>query len=170
MREAGHPALLAADDGERQRPVLGDDGEGLQQRAGLELTGCGMGGKNRSQEAVAGFIASLYEIDGVTRVGMKEATVTKADSGDGGESGGGLGVCSGGEQISQFQIVASFDEAPNPAESAAAPPVTPPPAGQPADGSVNASNPAAADTTAQASVAEKRKKAKKAVDTYVPGG
>jgi Tfp pilus assembly protein PilN len=72
----------------------------------LEVTGCGTG-----QEAVAGFVQALKEIDGVTRVGVQ--------SSQRGESGGGSGSasasnCKTRDFIAQFQIVVAFDAAPVP--------------------------------------------------------
>ncbi len=63
----------------------------------LELAGCAS-----NQEAVAGFIQALKEIDGVTRVGMQSSKLG-TDSGGGGEAR---------NPVAQFQIVAAFDAAP----------------------------------------------------------
>lgn len=79
----------------------------------LELTGCGIGPKERSQETIARFISALYDIDGVTRVGMKDSIVTEEDGASGAATGAGhAGNCAGGDQLSNFQIVAAFDAAP----------------------------------------------------------
>lgn len=77
----------------------------------LELTGCAVGPTDRSQEAIARFISALYDIDGVTRVGMKDAIVTEEGDSASEREGDGAGTCSGA-QISNFQMVAAFDSAP----------------------------------------------------------
>jgi Tfp pilus assembly protein PilN len=75
----------------------------------LALIGCA-----RSQDAVAGFVQALKDIDGVTRVGVQSSAL-------GGESGGGsvssgsaegASSCQTRDFIAQFQIVAAFDAAP----------------------------------------------------------
>ena len=73
----------------------------------LEITGCAGG-----QEAVAGFVQALKEIDGVTRVGMQFSTV--GESSGGASSGGSAasGTCQTRDFIAQFQLVVAFDAAP----------------------------------------------------------
>jgi len=68
----------------------------------LELAGCA-----RSQDAVAGFIEALEQIDGVTRVGVPSTSV-----GGGSESTSASGSCQTRDFIAQFQMVAAFDAAP----------------------------------------------------------
>jgi Tfp pilus assembly protein PilN len=75
----------------------------------LALTGCA-----RSQEAVAGFVQALKQIDGVTRVGVQNSTLPK---GSGSSSSSASGNCQTREFIAQFQIVVAFDAAPLPPES-----------------------------------------------------
>jgi hypothetical protein len=90
----------------------------------LELSGCATG-----QEAVAGFVTALKDIDGVTRVGVETSQLSDKESGagDAGGSGGEGGEdCRTREFIAKFEIVAAFDAAPVPpstegAEVAAAP-------------------------------------------------
>jgi Tfp pilus assembly protein PilN len=74
----------------------------------LELTGCAS-----SQDAVAGFVQALKEIDGVTRVGVP----TSALSGGSGSSSSAGGTCQTRDFIAQFQMVVAFDAAPVPVES-----------------------------------------------------
>ncbi len=77
----------------------------------LEMVGCATG-----QEAVAGFVDALKDIDGVTRVGMQSSALGSAS----GESSGGAtadstaasGTCQTRRFIAQFQIVIAFDAAP----------------------------------------------------------
>lgn len=82
------------------------EGEGLAGVTGpsLELTGCTSG-----QDAVAGFVTSLKDIDGVTRVGLQSSSV-----GEGAESGEGSAGCSAAGFDAQFKLVVAFDAAPIP--------------------------------------------------------
>jgi Tfp pilus assembly protein PilN len=75
----------------------------------LELTGCAKG-----QEAVAGFVTALKDIDGVTRVGVQSSELSEKSEGEG---GGGASSSSGDECrtrdfIAKFEIVVAFDAAP----------------------------------------------------------
>jgi Tfp pilus assembly protein PilN len=70
----------------------------------LELNGCA-----QSQDAVAGFIQALKEIDGVTRVGVQSSAV---GSGEAGASTAGSSGCQTRDFIAQFQMIAAFDAAP----------------------------------------------------------
>lgn len=74
----------------------------------LELSGCAS-----SQEAVAGFIEAMKEIEGVTRVGVPSASL--GESSEGSSSGSSAsGTCQTRDFIAQFQMVAAFDAAPVP--------------------------------------------------------
>jgi Tfp pilus assembly protein PilN len=84
----------------------------------LELTGCAAG-----QDAVAGFVTALNDIDAVTRVGVQSAELASKGVSAGG--GGGGEDCRTREFIAQFSVVVAFDAAPVPvvgAEAAAPPP------------------------------------------------
>jgi Tfp pilus assembly protein PilN len=94
----------------------------------LEISGCAAG-----QEAVAGFVTALKDIDGVTRVGIQSSELaeqTNADNavGNGSGSGGASEDCRTRDFIAKFEIVAAFDAAPVPVtgtstgEAPAAPP------------------------------------------------
>jgi Tfp pilus assembly protein PilN len=91
----------------------------------LSIEGCAP-----SQDAVAGFIAALQDIDGVTRVGLESSTGGGQDSsGFTGEPGnasssGGSGGCS----AFSFTMLATFDGVPTPSTSSGAPsvPTAPP--------------------------------------------
>jgi Tfp pilus assembly protein PilN len=90
--------------------------EGLGDIVGpsLELNGCTSG-----QDAVARFVTSLKDIDGVTRVGLQSSAV-----GAGGEAAGeGSEACSAAGFEAQFKLVVAFDAAPVPvaAEGESAP-------------------------------------------------
>jgi Tfp pilus assembly protein PilN len=93
----------------------GGSASGLRDSApgpAMEIYGCTIG-----QDAVAGFVTALKDIDGVTRVGVQSAEI--------GEEGGGAGVSSGSSAggsvqcrtrgfIAEFEIVVAFDAAPVP--------------------------------------------------------
>lgn len=86
--------------------VGGGGGIGMRsQIAGpaLEMVGCASG-----QPAVADFIESVKTIDGVTRVGVPQSTM----SGEAGGNATTAGSCGG--LPAQFQLVAAFDAAPVP--------------------------------------------------------
>jgi Tfp pilus assembly protein PilN len=96
----------------------GGGGSGLRASApgpALELSGCATG-----QEAVAGFVTALKDIDGVTRVGVESSEL--GEEGETAASGGGEGgsqssgdECRTRKFIAKFQIVVAFDAAPVPA-------------------------------------------------------
>jgi Tfp pilus assembly protein PilN len=79
----------------------------------LELSGCATG-----QEAVAGFVTALKDIDGITRVGVQDSELGGSEAGAGASGGGGSGSGSGDcrtrQFIAKFEIVAVFDAAPVP--------------------------------------------------------
>lgn len=107
----GASATGAASGGE------GGGGAGSQLRSSipgpaLELSGCATG-----QEAVAGFVTALKEIDGVTRVGLEHAELpenAEGSSGGGGGEGSEGGQCQTRDFISTFSLVVAFDAAPVP--------------------------------------------------------
>ena len=100
----------------------------------LELEGCAA-----SQDAVAGLIANLQEIDGVTRVGLEASErpddvqsdpgTASPTTGDANE--GEVADCRTRDFIAQFKIVVAFDSVPAPATATTAPSV---PAGVPTTG------------------------------------
>jgi Tfp pilus assembly protein PilN len=80
----------------------------------LEISGCASG-----QEAVAGFVTALKDIDGVTRVGVQSSQLADQNSAGstGGDSGGSGDDCRTRDFIAKFEIVAAFDAAPVPVTS-----------------------------------------------------
>ena len=88
----------------------------------LALKGCASG-----QDAVAGFVTALKDIDGVTRVGVESSELAGKDGGAGVSGGGGgdSSDCRTRNFIAQFNLVVAFDAAPVPitggAEGEAAP-------------------------------------------------
>jgi Tfp pilus assembly protein PilN len=84
----------------------------------LELSGCASG-----QEAVAGFVTALKDIDGVTRVGVQSSELAEEESAISTESGANTGStgeeCRTREFIAKFAVVVAFDAAPVPVEESA---------------------------------------------------
>jgi Tfp pilus assembly protein PilN len=99
----------------------------------LEITGCAPG-----QDAVAGFVAALQDIDGATRVGLGSSKSDDSSSGSSDSSSGGSdsesASCPAG--AAQFQIVVAFDSVPAPATATTSPSV--PPAAVPSTGGTQA--------------------------------
>jgi Tfp pilus assembly protein PilN len=83
----------------------GEEGSGDISGPSLELSGCAAG-----QNAVAGFVTALKDIDGVTRVGVTSSELAARDA-----NGGGGEDCRTREFIAQFSVVVAFDAAPAPA-------------------------------------------------------
>lgn len=81
-------------------------GEGLDGAQGpsLELTGC-----TTSQDAVARFVTSLKDIDGVTRVGLQSSAV-----GEEAASADASGACEKAGYNATYQLTVAFDAAPLP--------------------------------------------------------
>jgi Tfp pilus assembly protein PilN len=99
----------------------GSSGAGLRAQVpgpALELNGCASG-----QEAVAGFVTALKDIDGVTRVGVEsselgeEAVVSSTEVGA--STGSSGDECRTRDFIAKFALVVAFDAAPVPAEESA---------------------------------------------------
>jgi Tfp pilus assembly protein PilN len=103
---------------------------GIQMRSSiqgpaLELVGCTTG-----QDAVAGLVSNLEEIDGVTRVGLESSEANTSDStstagaATTSDSGSGAGTdCRTRDFIVQFKIVVAFDSVPAPATATSVPAV-----------------------------------------------
>ncbi len=90
----------------------------------LAIGGCAAG-----QDAVAGFVTALKNIDGVTRVGVESSELAGEEEGagsSGGSEGGSSGDCRTRSFIAEFKLVVAFDAAPVPLSGTEeAPPVTP---------------------------------------------
>jgi Tfp pilus assembly protein PilN len=107
------------------------DGPDLQTRdaatgPALEMVGCAS-----SQDAVAGLIANLQEIDGVTRVGLEsserpdQTTGTASAAPTTSDSNATTTDCRTRDFITQFKILVAFDEVPTPATASTTPSVPP---------------------------------------------
>jgi Tfp pilus assembly protein PilN len=109
----------------------------------LEIVGCAP-----SQDAVAGFVSTLEDIDGVTRVGVKSSGLpeeTGPATGSAGVapvSGAGTGSedCQVSPEIVKFEIVAAFDSVSTPSSGGTAPTVPAPAAPQTDTGQQQVSN------------------------------
>lgn len=77
----------------------------------LQLNGCATG-----QEALAGFVTDVKDIDGVTRVGMPLSEIAA----DGGAGTGSDTDCRTRSFITKFEMVVTFDAAPVPITSSEA--------------------------------------------------
>jgi len=87
----------------------------------LEIEGCASG-----QEAVAGFVTALKDIDGVTRVGVQSSELSADAEGAGASGGSGDNDCRTRDFIAMFEVVVAFDAAPvAPSASAEAAAVAP---------------------------------------------
>jgi Tfp pilus assembly protein PilN len=80
----------------------------------LELVGCAT-----SQDAVAGFVSALEEIDGVTRVGLQQSEKADASSVGGASATSASGQdtnteCRTNTRILKFEVVVAFDSVPTP--------------------------------------------------------
>jgi Tfp pilus assembly protein PilN len=109
----------------------------------LSIIGCAA-----SQDAVAGFVGDLENIDGVTRVGVQSSQRGDVATSGGGATSGSASSdsqdCRTRDFIFQFQVVAAFDAVPDPATASTAPSV--PPSVAPSTGSALAAQPASAPT------------------------
>jgi hypothetical protein len=93
----------------------------------LEIIGCAP-----NEDSVAGFIAALEDIDGVTRVGIAESQQNETQTQGASpttDSGTGVDECRFDDQTPKFQLVVAFDEVPVPGTATTSPsvptPVTP---------------------------------------------
>jgi Tfp pilus assembly protein PilN len=142
----------------------------------LEIVGCASG-----QDAVAGFVADLEDIDGVTRVGLatskrpdEDPKASAAGTGASGAASGGAAGATGGECrtkdfISRFELVVAFDEVPVPGTATSTPGVPAPLASGTAPGSADVGEVQAQQAANTAEVAKASGKAQKATDV-LPGG
>lgn len=130
----------------------------------LELIGCAP-----SEDSVAGLMAALEDIDGVTRVGIEE-TLQNETQEEGAapttDSATGTEECRTDDSITKFQIVVAFDAVPTPGTATTAPSI-------PAPVAPGGDQFADAQTQQQvqgASVREQAAKADQARNNLTPGG
>lgn len=89
----------------------------------LELVGCAP-----SQDAVAGLVSDVQDIDGVTRVGVQSSERPTDDPASGAAVTSGAGAtanqdCRTRDFITKFEIVVAFDAVPTPSTASASPAV-----------------------------------------------
>jgi Tfp pilus assembly protein PilN len=139
----------------------------------LEIQGCASG-----HEAVARFLASLNDIDGITRVTVvssdrvgEDATATGSDAATTGTAG-----CESRGFVAQFDVVAAFDAAQPPAELEASPtePTTPTTTTTAASSESSGDQGQVADAQQQLqqqreSANGKAQQGRDAVNTFIPG-
>jgi Tfp pilus assembly protein PilN len=102
--------------------VAPDGGATVALRASIPGPALALVGCARSQDAVAGFVQALKDIDGVTRVGVQGSSLGGASTASSGSAGST--TCQTRDFIAQFQMVVAFDAAPvASAATEAAPPV-----------------------------------------------
>jgi Tfp pilus assembly protein PilN len=141
----------------------GGDLRGAIQGPALDISGCAPG-----QDAVAGFVAALEDIDGVTRVGLESSNIESAD-GSGAPSGGATAAdCQAGPRTAKFQIVVAFDAVSVPPTATSAPSV--PTAVAPSGGSGEVAAAQSEQAVAKASAQAQTSKANAAKSTLIPGG
>jgi Tfp pilus assembly protein PilN len=127
--------------------VQGSSGmEGRDSVAGpaLALVGCG-----QSQRAVAGFLASLRDIDGVTRVGVASSERVQSSSDSSLGSSGQSADCRTRDPMPLFHVVVAFDAVPAPAVPGAAPVPGATPEATSATSTTASTDPETADATAE---------------------
>lgn len=145
----------------------GTSGEGADLRSSaagpaLDISGCAPG-----QDAVAGFVAALEDIDGVTRVGLSTSKIGDSGGADpSASSGSDSSACTSGPY--KFQIVVAFDAVPTPATATAVPSV--PSAVPPSAGGDQVADAQTQENVAKASVREQTSKAQNAQANLIPGG
>ena len=136
----------------------------------LELAGCATG-----QDAVAGLVSALHDIDGVTRVGVSKSELPELSETGAVAGAGTADDCRTRDFIAKFEIVLAFDEAPVPGTATAPPaPSTTAPAtssGEPTAAAGDSSG--VADTRQQENAARQSadtqsEKARNAIDTFTP--
>jgi Tfp pilus assembly protein PilN len=135
----------------------------------LEITGCGP-----TQDSVAGFVASLEDIDGVTRVGVESSKgpdqSTTGLTGEPGDAQAAQGDCQSAHTPYKFQIVAAFDAVPTPGTATTSPSVPTPTAPPSSSDSSQVADAQTQENVQRASVREQTAKASEAIHNLNPAG
>jgi Tfp pilus assembly protein PilN len=129
----------------------------------LQIGGCATG-----QDAVAEFISSLEDIDGVTRVGLESSESAGDESGSTG-SGSGAVDCQGPNVVS-FQLVVAFDSVATPSTATSVPSVPAPVTPSSGADQSQVADAQAQETQQAASTREQTTKAQNAAANLTPGG
>jgi Tfp pilus assembly protein PilN len=109
--------------------VAPDGGATVALRAAIAGPALAIVGCARSQDAVAGFVQALKDIDGVTRVGVQGSSLGGASAAS--SDSAGSTTCQTHDFIAQFQMVLAFDAAPVASAATATEAVAPVPASSP---------------------------------------
>jgi Tfp pilus assembly protein PilN len=139
------------------------DLRGAIQGPALDISGCAPG-----QDAVAGFVAALEDIDGVTRVGLESSNIDSAGGSSSSSGGTTSADCQAGPRTAKFQIVVAFDAVPTPSTGTSAPSV--PTSVVPSGGSGEVADAQSEQAVAKASAQAQTSKAQAAKSTLIPGG
>jgi Tfp pilus assembly protein PilN len=158
----------------------GGGGSGTDLRSDVSGPALHIQGCAPSQDAVAGFVASLEDIDGVTRVGVSSsklpdddpadaATGATSDAGPAGTTANAGGESDCPPDIYTFEVLAAFDAVSTPSTATAAPSV--PPAAVPPTGSdaQQVADLQTQENVQRASVREQTAKSQQAAHNLVPG-
>jgi Tfp pilus assembly protein PilN len=133
----------------------------------LELVGCGPG-----QDAVAAFVASLEDIDGVTRVGVAASELPDEsqdpEAAAPQQGAGNTEDCRTRDFISRFEIVVAFDAVPTPPTATEAPGV--PATLMPDDGAQQVAEAQSQQAVATDSAGQQVQQGQQATDNLIPGG
>jgi Tfp pilus assembly protein PilN len=129
----------------------------------LEIVGCAP-----SQDAVAGFVAALEDIDGVTRVGVASSSLPERDDAAVPGTSSQEDDCRTRDFISKFEIVAAFDAVPAPAGATAPPSGVP--GSLPSGDEGQLADAQAQEAAAAGSATEQTANAQNASQTLLPGG
>jgi Tfp pilus assembly protein PilN len=140
----------------------GGDLRGAIQGPALDISGCAPG-----QDAVAGFVAALEDIDGVTRVGLESSNIDSAGGSSSSSGGTTSADCQAGPRTAKFQIVVAFDAVPTP--SAATTPPSVPPSAAPSTDQSQVADGQTEENVATASGRTQISKAQNAQKTVLPG-
>jgi Tfp pilus assembly protein PilN len=151
----------------------GGEGSGLRaQIAGpaLDISGCATG-----QDAVAAFVSSLEDVDGVTRVGLDSSKTDEEEGGSGATSSGSTGSSATGSgcgpNVFSFQLVVAFDAVPAPPTATSVPSVPAPaaPSGSSGSDQAQVSDLQNQQKVQAASAREKTTQAKNEASNLIPG-
>jgi len=138
----------------------------------LEINGCAP-----SQDAVAGFISGLEDIDGVTRVGMDSselpdvsASGSDPSTADGTGGSGEAGDCQSILTPAKFKLIVAFDAVATPPAATSSPSVPPAAAAPTGSDQSQVADAQTQENVQRASVREQTTKAEKAKSQLIPGG
>jgi Tfp pilus assembly protein PilN len=135
----------------------------------LELAGCATG-----QDAVAGLVSALHDIDGVTRVGVSKSELPELSETGTAAGSGTADDCRTRDFIAKFEIILAFDEAPVAGTAPAPAPLTTASATSSGEPTATAGDSSGVAETRQQENASRQsadtqsEKARNAIDTYTP--